>query len=65
MQEALSPAILKVCDVSWVQGNTLILNKIRWEVKKHENWAFPGLIGCVNASLQEKILTEDNLSDFF
>lgn len=51
MREELSPAILKVSEVSWFQGNTLILDKISWEVKKKEHWAFIGLNGSGKTSL--------------
>ena len=46
-----SSSILKVREVSWFQGKTLILNKISWEVKKHEHWAFIGLNGSGKTSL--------------
>lgn len=51
MPEKLSPVLLKVDDVSWFQGNTLILDKISWEVKKQEHWAFIGLNGSGKTSL--------------
>lgn len=51
MREDDSPAILKAEAVSWFQGNTLILDKISWEVKKNEHWAFIGLNGSGKTSL--------------